>query len=120
MTVVTGLFLGTGALLIALSIPLLRRRVKPNDTYGLRVAATLENEAVWYEANARSARHLLLLGVVIAVLSIALPYGTDLSEGAIGGWLSGVLLAGAITSGVAGWRLANKLADELRNRGREA
>lgn len=113
MNIATGLFLGTGALLVALSIPLLLRRVKPNDMYGLRVEATLSDETVWYEANARSARHLLGLGLLVMVLSLALPFATDLSEASFAGILSGVLVVGAVASGVAGWRLANRLRDEV-------
>ena len=43
-----------GLVFIALAIPLLRRKVGPNHLYGLRVKETLENEDVWYEANARN------------------------------------------------------------------
>ena len=64
------LFLSSGLLFVALAIPLLRRRVRPNALYGLRVKETLENERVWYEANARSARDLLGVGIGIALAAV--------------------------------------------------
>ena len=57
------LFVAVGLLFIGLAIPLIRRRVKPNQMYGLRVPATFANEWVWYEANAASGRDLLYGGL---------------------------------------------------------
>ena len=37
------------------------------------VAATLRHDTVWYDVNARSARHFLLLGAIMVVLELALP-----------------------------------------------
>jgi len=75
------LFWLLGLLFIGLAIPLLRRRVRPNALYGLRVQETLENEEVWYEANARSARDLLWIGVatiVVPTLLMGTPwFGSD-------------------------------------------
>lgn len=44
--------LAVDALFIALSVPLARRKVRPNLVYGYRTRATLNDEALWYEANA--------------------------------------------------------------------
>ena len=59
-------------LLIALSMPLIKRKVAPNSWYGFRVRQTLEDPAVWYEANAYSGRCLLWAGVAILIGSVAL------------------------------------------------
>jgi uncharacterized membrane protein len=59
-------------LLIALSIPLIKRRVAPNSWYGFRVRQTLEDPTVWYEANAYSGNCLLWAGVAILISSVAL------------------------------------------------
>lgn len=56
---------------VVLAIPLMRRRVPPNDWYGLRVAATFADESVWYDANAGSGRDLLVLGLAQIVVSLA-------------------------------------------------
>ena len=61
-----------GFVFIGVAIPLLRRKVGPNPLYGLRVKETFENEDVWYEANARSARDLVWIGIGTIVFSTAL------------------------------------------------
>ena len=77
-----------GILFIGSGIPLARRRVAPNPVYGVRFAATLSDERVWYEINAQGGRHFIAIGIVYLVLlnalllasagetmSIALPVG---------------------------------------------
>jgi len=66
------MFIVVGLIQIGAAIPLLLRRVPPNHLYGLRVSETLSEEAVWYEANARSARDLLGVGVGTIVLAVVL------------------------------------------------
>ena len=63
MWLFVALYAGSGILLAALSVPLMRRRVPPNAFYGLRIPETLEDEEVWYEANARSGKDLLHVGL---------------------------------------------------------
>ncbi len=62
-----------GIVLIVASVPLLLRRVPPNRVYGFRVPATLRDRSVWYDANALSARHMLLLGMLLIGLEFILP-----------------------------------------------
>lgn len=69
MPALTITFVGVGALMILLGLPLMRRKIPPNDWYGLRVAATFADEWVWYEANARSGRDMLVVGVVEIVVA---------------------------------------------------
>ena len=64
----TGLLAGVGLLFVALAVPLILRRVPPNALYGLRVRATFADDDVWYEANVRSARGLLVIGILMAAL----------------------------------------------------
>ncbi|MBN2006496.1 MAG: SdpI family protein [Anaerolineae bacterium] len=66
------LFVCTGLLLVGLSIPLLLRRVKPNWWYGFRVPKTINDERIWYESNAYTAKWLLLLGGLHTVISLVL------------------------------------------------
>lgn len=96
-----------GPALILVSIPLILRWIPRNRLYGFRVAATLRHDAVWYDVNARSARHFLLLGAVMVVLEFVLPRPL-LSE-----ILGTVAVVGFTVAVVVNWRYANRLARQL-------
>ncbi len=66
------LFVGSGLLLVGLSIPLLLRRVKPNWWYGFRTPKTFSDERIWYESNAYAAKWLLMAGAIHTVVSLVL------------------------------------------------
>lgn len=96
-----------GPVLILVSIPLLFRWVPRNRFYGFRVPATLKDDAVWYEVNARSAWHFLLLGAAMVVLEFALP-GAIRNDA-----LATVAIAGLAVAVLVNWRYANRLARRL-------
>jgi uncharacterized membrane protein len=96
-----------GPALILMSIPLLFGWIPRNRLYGFRVPATLRHDAVWYDVNARSARHFLLLGVVMVALEFALPRPP---RAAI---LSTVAVVGLAVAMILNWRHANRLARQL-------
>lgn len=105
-------FTAVALILIVLAVPLVRRRVKPNSVYGLRVAATFADEWVWYEANARSGRDLLLLGATQLACALLLPLARGITlERYIAANLA-LLLGGTILFAVVGWRRANRLLRE--------
>ncbi|MBW3671027.1 MAG: SdpI family protein [Acidobacteria bacterium] len=99
-------------LIIALAVPMIRRRVPPNTLYGLRVPATFADDSVWYDANEQSGRDLLIFGVILLVVAVGLPIAA-VSSGAYGLIWSGLAVAGAIAVAIVGWRRANRL---LRDR----
>jgi len=107
------LFCLVGLLLVGLSIPLVRRKIGPNNFYGLRIPDTLENEQVWYEANARSGREFCWLGVCIIVVAIGL-YFVPWSEP---DWYPlvccGLLLIGVVVYSVRGFRIARQVKEEI-------
>lgn len=70
-TVLSLAFGATSLLLIALSVPLIRRRVGPNRFYGFRTPTTLKDERLWYEVNAKAGLDLLAVGSVLALVTIA-------------------------------------------------
>lgn len=111
------LFTAAGLLLAGLSLPLIRRRVKPNFLYGLRVPATLADEWVWYEANARSGRDLLLVGLTLLALALLLPFVPGVTEETYALGLAGLLILGVLSSCILGWRRANRLLAERRGAG---
>ena len=61
-----------GLLIVGLSIPLIRRRVKPNRLYGFRTPKTMSSEQIWYKANAYAGRIGLWTGIVLIAAAIML------------------------------------------------
>ncbi len=95
-----------GPILIVCSIPLVLRWVPPNRFFGLRIPSTLKDESVWYDANALSGRHMMLLGLVMVALEFVLP---------ISAWIPVLRIVGTV--GLVGivaadWRTANRRARE--------
>ena len=62
----------SGPLLVLLAIPLWLRRIPPNRFYGMRTRATLADEALWYDVNARSGRDLALAAALFTVGTFAI------------------------------------------------
>ncbi|HYI09183.1 MAG TPA: SdpI family protein [Thermoanaerobaculia bacterium] len=111
----TFLLLAAGDLvLIALAVPLLRRRVKPNDLYGLRVEATFADEWVWYEANAQTARDMLVVGLAHLGVTALLPLVPGVSDTAYAVVNIALLLMGVVGMAVIGWRRAERLLARRR------
>lgn len=98
---------GAGLLLVAIAIPLMRRRIPPNWLYGLRVPASFADESVWYEANAKSGRDLLCFGMLLAILPVGLSF-SGLGATAHIAWAL-IAVSGAIALAIVGWRRANLL-----------
>lgn len=65
------LYLGAGLLFSGIALPLLARKIPPNNWYGFRVDATLKNPKLWYEVNAYMARGMLVLGLVTGATALA-------------------------------------------------
>lgn len=91
-----------GPVFIVLSIPLIFRWVPRNYIYGFRIAATLANDSVWYDANALSGRHLFLLGVVMVALDFLLKGNARIVT------LRTVAIVGLAAIVIADWRTANR------------
>lgn len=63
---------------IAAAVPLIRRRVKMNPWYGVRIPAAFESEARWFEINHYGGKLLFTWGVVlsaVALVGMVLPGG---------------------------------------------
>ncbi len=72
MTTLLVMFVGSGALMAGLGIPLILQKIPPNPFYGVRVARALHNPAVWYPANAYAGRRFLVLGIGIVLAAVVL------------------------------------------------
>lgn len=91
-----------GPVLILVSIPLMLRWVPPNRIYGFRIAATLRNRSVWYDANARAGWHCFLAGVLMILLELTLP--TSFRNPV----LATVAVVSLVLVVVVNWRTANR------------
>jgi len=75
-------FLALGAVFVALAIPLVARKVRPNGAYGIRIPAAFASEEAWYRINRHGgfcllgyAAALLLLGAYDLLFLAATPTG---------------------------------------------
>ena len=66
------LFVAVGLLIVGLSVPLMRRRVKPNLWYGFRTPKTMSSERIWYEANAYAGKMSVRAGTIFIAAAIVL------------------------------------------------
>jgi hypothetical protein len=68
------------AVFIIIAIPLILRRVPRNVVYGVRTRATLENDFIWYEANAYFGKLFFISSFVSAFLMVFLYFSGLVSE----------------------------------------
>ena len=62
-----------------IAIPLILRKVPRNVVYGFRTRSTLENDFVWYEANAYFGRFFFISSFISALLIISLYFSNLVS-----------------------------------------
>ncbi len=58
-----------GLLVIALSVPLARNKVKMNPWYGIRIPEAFKSEERWYEINRYGGRLMLWWGLCIVIVA---------------------------------------------------
>ena len=69
-----------GLLFIAISIPLIKRKIKMNSLYGFRVEKAFKSEKNWYDINAYGGKQLAWWSipiVLIGLICLFLPKSTD-------------------------------------------
>lgn len=102
-------------LFIAIGLPLVFRKIKPNYFYGYRLSSNvIGNDDIWYRINEIGGKHLLIIGSLIAVISISAIFFIGHSE------TQNVFLAAGLTTSVIGillsWGrtlfIANKMAKD--------
>ena len=67
MLILLSMYLFSGILLMALSVPMITGKIPPNGFYGFRVKKTMENPDIWYPVNRFSGKWLLATGLVLAL-----------------------------------------------------
>lgn len=116
MEVVTYISIVLAALVTGgLGVPLIQRKVPPNAMYGLRTQATRQSESVWYEANARTGRHLICLAIIVLVV-VAVGAFTVKDGGLVALAASVIAVIGALTFTFMDTRYANRLLEAEQQR----
>ena len=72
MIILMLMFLFSGGLLAALSVPLVIGKIPPNGLYGFRVKKTMEDPDIWYPVNRYGGKWLLAAGLVLALAAVGL------------------------------------------------
>jgi uncharacterized membrane protein len=112
LTLLMVLFASMGVVLVAISIPLIQRRIKPNYWYGFRTRRTLSDPTVWYEVNAYAGKRLLISGVITTAAAIMLYFVPGLT---VDGYSLGMTIfaLGPLTIGIwQSFSYLGRLTDE--------
>ncbi len=113
MTTLPAFYPGAGLLLYALSVPLIRRNVRPNSWYGFRVPQTRTNPLTWYAANAYPGKYLLGIGVITVVTAIGLYAVPGITLDAYALACAGIILAALAVCVIQSFRYLAKLTWEF-------
>ena len=89
-------FFITGLLFSALSIPLIRKKVKFNAWYGIRTGETMSDEKIWYKVNSIMGKYLFVFGLIVSALSVYFYFFPFNEEYEMVYTLLGVLMIGTI------------------------
>lgn len=101
-------------ILIPLAIPLMKRKIKRNWWYGFRTKLTMMHDDIWYPVNEMSGRHMIVIGVIMAVYGLICFFLVrNMTAQIIAIGLSLVILfGGLIYSLIAGTRMGKAIAKE--------
>jgi len=92
-----------GALFALAGIPLILRRIPPNQYYGFRISKRVFKPEIWYPVNAFGGWMLLGVGVLLAALDMAMPYIPLPSDGARMNVIVSVTVVGTIAMAIASY-----------------
>jgi len=70
-----------GILFIALSIPLIKEKIKMNSWYGFRISKSMESEENWYKINKFGAQRMIKWArvlIMLGALSFFIPFGENM------------------------------------------
>ena len=79
-------YLGAGGGLVALALPLLAGKIKPNPLYGFRLSPAVDDPKLWYPVNRYAAKRLVVTAVwfMLAALGLYAVPGLALDAYALG------------------------------------
>ena len=101
-----------GFILTVLAIPLMRRKVKMNDWYGIRLPQTMDNENVWYEVNAKVGKFIFFFGLFICILTLLFYFYPPADEVMTVFILLAVLIVGTILIIIIAINYSNKFSNQ--------
>lgn len=111
----------SGLLIAGLHIPFLTDRIAPNRFYGFRTPATLRSPELWYRANRKVARRMVITGLTTAVTAAGSCLVAGITEGMLAAVTIGVMMTGIVWALVAGFRSTwseDNDSEDLRDTGR--
>jgi uncharacterized membrane protein len=103
-------FVAAGLVFVALGVPLLRGRVRPNFWYGCRTHKTLSDEKIWYAVNRVTGRDMILGGAVISATALALlAFGREMNPTARAIVLLSVLVLSVVAMAVDSRKVSSRM-----------
>jgi hypothetical protein len=106
------LYVAAGLLLIGLTVPLIRRKVRPNAWYGFRARQTLADPAVWYAANAYAGKRLPAAGMITILTAMGLCLVSGITLDAYAMACGAIILAALAVCIIRCFRCLAKLTQE--------
>ena len=102
------IFFISGIVISGLSIPLIRRKVKVNSWYGIRIPQTMENEKVWYAVNEKMGKYIFVWGILISILSLYFSLNPTNPKFLMTYILLSILILGTVLLVILSYKIANK------------
>ena len=112
-------FFITGFIFSALSIPLIKKKVKMNAWYGIRTLETMRDEKIWYEVNSKMGKYLFVFGSIISGIAIYFTFFPLVEEYEMVYSLLGILILGTIIFVKIAFRMAYNLSNQYYQNERE-
>lgn len=109
------LFIFSGSLLIIVSIPMIKGKVKRNAWYGFRMPITQKSDEMWYPTNTYAGKGLLVVGVIVMITAVSLPFMFNLTADDYAIIMSIILLVTLFVLFGLSYRFAKKLDAQLQN-----
>ena len=102
-------FFISGIAFSALAIPLIRKKIKVNNWYGIRIPQTMDDDEVWYEVNALMGKYIFSWGIFISVLTLYFFLNPTDPEYLMVYILLVILISGAVLLVIISYKVSNKI-----------
>ncbi|VAX29801.1 hypothetical protein MNBD_IGNAVI01-2781 [hydrothermal vent metagenome] len=89
---------------------MIKRKVKINSFYGVRLPGTMKDEKIWYEVNEKSAKYLLVLGIIIIFVSALFYFSAVFSSTVSVIIMTVIVLTGVVSLAIFALIITNRLS----------